>query len=254
MPRHEVRQFRGLSRVADCGQRLFGDVLFDLRVAFKFFANRPHAGRQFVLGTRNFDQFVGHRFKEAVVLNKLCDPNAFLTLNEHLHSAIRQFQQLQHIRQNTRLVNVLCGWIILRRVNLARQQNLLVVLHHFFECPHRFLTPDEQRHDHVREHNDIAQRQDGIGGAEGFFHALVLFLAKRSGPAFRQPQSFPLEDTDGPKRPQFQASPFIPMCLLPRAGARASSVKYRPFALCRTHSSATNRGLFLISLPPNGIG
>jgi hypothetical protein len=30
--------------------------------------------------------------------------------------------------------------------------------HHLFERTDRFFAADEQRHDHVREHNDVAQR------------------------------------------------------------------------------------------------
>jgi hypothetical protein len=32
-----------------------------------------------------------------------------------------------------------------------------------FQRRHRFVAPDEERHDHVREDDDVAQRQDGIG-------------------------------------------------------------------------------------------
>ena len=41
--------------------------------------------------------------------------------------------------------------IVLRRVLLGDEEDLLIVLHHVLERAHRFLAPDEQRHDHVRE-------------------------------------------------------------------------------------------------------
>jgi hypothetical protein len=39
------------------------------------------------------------------------------------------------------------------------------ILHDVFECANGFLAADKQRHDHVRENNDVAQRQHGIGMA-----------------------------------------------------------------------------------------
>ena len=51
------------------------------------------------------------------------------------------------------------------------QQDLLVVLHHVLERAHRLLAADEQRHDHVREHDDVTQRQYGIERATREFRA-----------------------------------------------------------------------------------
>jgi hypothetical protein len=51
--------------------------------------------------------------------------------------------------------------IVLGGVDLARQQDLLVVLHHLLQGAHGFLAAHEQRHDHVGEDHDVAQRQIG---------------------------------------------------------------------------------------------
>ena len=64
--------------------------------------------------------------------------------------------------------------IVHRRINLARQQDLLVVLHHFFKRAHGFFTPDKKRHDHVRENHDVAQRQDREGLADLLGHMTSL--------------------------------------------------------------------------------
>ena len=58
-------------------------------------------------------------------------------------------------------VKVLGRGIILTGVFLRHKQDLLVVLHHVFERAHGFLAADEKRHDHVRKHDDVAQRQNG---------------------------------------------------------------------------------------------
>ncbi len=52
--------------------------------------------------------------------------------------------------------------IVLGGILLGREKDLLVVLHHILERTHGFLAPDEQRHDHVREHDDVTQRQYGV--------------------------------------------------------------------------------------------
>src|SRR5262249_19570013 len=48
-------------------------------------------------------------------------------------------------------------------VLLRGEQNERVGAHHLFERLDRFLASDEQRHDHVREDDDVAQRQHRIG-------------------------------------------------------------------------------------------
>ncbi len=49
-----------------------------------------------------------------------------------------------------------------RRVLLGGQQNVLVGAHHLLERADGLLAADEERHDHVREDDDVAQRQDGV--------------------------------------------------------------------------------------------
>ena len=56
--------------------------------------------------------------------------------------------------------------IVLGGVLLRDEQDLLVVAHDRFERADGLLAADEQRDDHVREHDDVAQRQHGqrLGG------------------------------------------------------------------------------------------
>ena len=70
--------------------------------------------------------------------------------------------------------------IVLRRVLLRDEQDLLVVLHHRFQRAHGFLAADEQRHDHVREHDDVAQRQDRVAGRP-CGSSMAAFLQRRTG-------------------------------------------------------------------------
>ena len=48
---------------------------------------------------------------------------------------------------------------------LGDDEDVLVVTHHLLEGLHRLLAADKERHDHVRENDDVAQRQHGIGVA-----------------------------------------------------------------------------------------
>jgi len=55
--------------------------------------------------------------------------------------------------------------IVLGRIELRDQEDAFVRGHRAFQRRHRFVAADEERHDHVREDDDVAQRQDGIGFA-----------------------------------------------------------------------------------------
>jgi DNA-binding transcriptional LysR family regulator len=49
--------------------------------------------------------------------------------------------------------------IVLGRVLLRDEQDLLVVAHHRFQARTLFSRPTKSGHDHVREDDDVAQRQ-----------------------------------------------------------------------------------------------
>ena len=84
-------------------------------------------------------------------------------LDQHLDGAVGQLEQLQHARERADLVDRVGRRIVVGGVLLRRQQNERVRAHHLFERLDRLLAADEQRHDHVREDDDVAQRQHRIG-------------------------------------------------------------------------------------------
>ena len=53
------------------------------------------------------------------------------------------------------------------RVLLRGEEDLLVARHRLFERADRLLAADEERHDHVREDDDVAQRQQRDDAAPG---------------------------------------------------------------------------------------
>src|SRR5262249_44222832 len=83
--------------------------------------------------------------------------------------------------------------IVLGRVLLGDQQDLLVVLHDLFERLDALLAADEQRHDHAWEHDDVAQRQDGIDSSlgGGVHDASLTTLLELSRTAAKAPQRRP---------------------------------------------------------------
>ena len=164
MPCDQISQTGRFGRVSHGLQRLFGDVLFDLGIAFEFIRHRPQhcLGRGFIAG--NFGQARHTRLKERGVVDKFGDLNTALAFDQHLHRAIGQFQQLQHIGQNAHAVDAINRRIIDRRVNLAGQQDLLVIGHDLFQGADRFFAAHKQGHNHMGKHHNVAQRQHGVTG------------------------------------------------------------------------------------------
>src|SRR4029450_4851799 len=98
--------------------------------------------------------------------------------------------------------------IVVGGVLLRRQQNEGVRPHHFLKGADRLLAADEERHDHVRENDDVAQRQHRIGpdfsrhqswawlGSSGHGPKILLLV-----PLTRDPQSaLPRKSACGPGR------------------------------------------------------
>ncbi len=179
MPGHQVGKLRRLAGLADRDDRFLGDVLLDLRIARELLRHRAHQRLHGVAVAHGLGQDLDLGLEVAVILDEVADLHARLALDQHLHGAVRQLQKLQHVGEDAGAVDAIGHRFVHRRVDLRRQQDLLVVLHHRLQRPHRLLAPDEQRHDHVREHDNVAQWKDGMGLAGLLGH--VLILARRKG-------------------------------------------------------------------------
>src|SRR5262245_36621616 len=84
-------------------------------------------------------------------------------LDQHLDGAVGQLEHLQHARERTDLVDSGGRRIVVGGVLLRGQQDEGVGAHHLLERLDRLLAPNEERNDHVREDDDVAQRQYRIG-------------------------------------------------------------------------------------------
>ena len=163
MPRDQIGQTCRLGRFGHRRQRFFGNVLLDLGITLKFFGDGLQQRLSGGLVTGLFRQIFGRGFKEAIIFKVFRDAHPRLPLDQHLHGAIGQLQQLQDIRQDAGVENTIGIGVIHAGVNLARQQDLLVIGHDFFEGAHRFIAAHEKRYNHVGEHHNIAQRQYRVG-------------------------------------------------------------------------------------------
>ena len=114
------------------------------------------------------------RDHQAVALAERDDLGAVRAFDEHLDRAVRQLQKLQHARDRADRVEIAGARFVDVGAALGDQQDLLVAFHRDVERAHGFLAADEQRDDHVRKHDDVAQRQDrqldqvGFGGFHRF--------------------------------------------------------------------------------------
>ncbi len=118
-------------------------------------------------GIRPFSQLRVERIGLGLVIgvgrDEALDARTALAFDQHLDGAIGQFQQLQHIGQHTDFIDGVRIGIVVAGIFLSGEQNLLVALHDLVQRLDGFLAADEQGHDHVREHYDIAQWQHRDG-------------------------------------------------------------------------------------------
>ncbi len=105
-------------------------------------------------------EHLGVGLEEIRVLGELGDTGTLAAFHQHLHRAVGQLEQLQDRADRAHRIDVGGHGLVLARILLGHQKNLLVVLHHVFQRPDRLLAADEQRHDHVREDHDVAKRKN----------------------------------------------------------------------------------------------
>ena len=95
-------------------------------------------------------------------------------LDQHLHRAVGQRQQLDDVAQGAEVEDVVRrGSLVFAFFCAARRMIALssgaLVGHRLLQRGDRLLAADEERHHHVREHDDVPQRQerDRLGGPSG---------------------------------------------------------------------------------------
>jgi hypothetical protein len=183
----QIGQTRRFARFRYGSKGLFGDVLLDLGVAFKFLGHGAHQRLDRFGIAGKFGQASSAGLEKLFILNIFGDAHTLLALDKNLDGAVGQLEQLQHICQHAGLVYAFGGGFIDRGVDLAGQKDLAIICHHLFQRAHGFFTTHEQGHDHMGEHHDIAQRQHRIAGGKGLFHHISLHWQEGNGPDHQQP-------------------------------------------------------------------
>ncbi len=156
-----VGQPTGIIDAGDRGQHLAGDFLVELDVLVEGIEQRAHQrldflGRALVqhrLQQRDFGDETGLGFGEAMEANPLA------TFHQDLDRAVRQPQQLQHVRQGTDSVDIAGLGVVHLGAALSDQYDAFVALHRQVERMDGLFTADKQRDDHVRVHHHVAERQ-----------------------------------------------------------------------------------------------
>ena len=95
--------------------------------------------------------------KEVRILGIADDFCALAALDQHLHGPVGEFQQLQHRTDGAHFIDIFDRGVVLSGVFLSHKQNLLVVLHDIFKRFYGLIPTDKERHNHMREHDDVPQ-------------------------------------------------------------------------------------------------
>ncbi len=168
-----VGQLGRIVDLVDRDQHLGRDLLVELDVLLELGDHRARQGFQLARLAVFLAQHVGRRLEEGRVLGEAGDLGAGAAFDQHLDRAVGQLQQLENGGQGADAIDVVGGGIVLGRVLLRHQQDLLVVLHHIFEGANGFFATDEKRDDHVGENDDVAERQN----REDFVDSLIRHVA-----------------------------------------------------------------------------
>ena len=135
MARDGVCQLGVVLNLRDRSQNFRRHLFVQLHIVFEVACDSPRERFQpliISICVRDWRYFC---FKEIFPTSEALNPRTGRSLNQNLHSLVRQFQELQHLAYCADIVNVAWVWIVITRIFLSNQQNLLVVLHHFFERP-----------------------------------------------------------------------------------------------------------------------
>src|SRR4029078_4320628 len=137
-----------------------------------------------VLSAKSFFDALDLSLEIALVLGVALDRGPACAFDQHLHGAVGQLQQLKHRGERAHGINAIGRGLVIARVLLRDKQDLLVRAHHFFKRGDRLLASHEQRHDHVREYDNVAQRQDPIALRSAFCGGGRLWFGHCSSVAF----------------------------------------------------------------------
>ena len=154
-----VGQTAGIVDAADRGQDLGRDLLVELDVLVELLGDGAAQGLDLALGF-GLGRHRGDLGDEVLaVVAHVVGGGPLHAFDEDLHGAVGELQHLQDRRDAAHFEHVVGLGLVLAGGLLGHQHDLAAGFHGDFERLDRFGPPDEQRNDHVREDDDIAQGQ-----------------------------------------------------------------------------------------------
>ena len=158
-----VGQARGVVDALDADRELGRDALVELDVVLEGRLDRAHERLELglLLGVDlgRLDD-LGFDLEELGRVEVVGDPRAGLALDEDLDRAVGQAQELDDGADRSEVVNALGLGVVDLGLLLGTEQDLSVRRHRLFEGVDGLFAPDEERHDLVGEHDQLAQREE----------------------------------------------------------------------------------------------
>jgi hypothetical protein len=188
----ELRVVLDLARSAD---DLGRNLLVELDVVLELGDHRARQRLDLDRVLFRLGQHMGHRLVEFLTLRIAVDLGARAAFDQHLDGAVGQLQQLENVGDGADAIDGVGFRIVVGSVDLGGKHDLLVGAHHLFQRADRLLATDEQRHDHVREHHDVAQGQDREGRGVVRRRRLLRHVISFQTSRFREPVQSALGDT-----------------------------------------------------------
>ena len=156
-----VSQATSVFNAAERGDDFGRDFFVQLDVLLKLRKHRAAQGFQFMPGTAHVHHVFHARQKRAAaarIINSM-NARARTAFHQHLDGAIGQFQHLQDAGRAADLIHVVRPGVFLGDVFLGDEQDGFVRSGSQFQRLDGARTPHKQGDDHVREDNNVAQRQ-----------------------------------------------------------------------------------------------
>ena len=155
-----IGQLRVILDLANGAQNFRRDFLVELHIALELRNDRAGQCFKLIFGAGCIRDALDFGFEIIRVFDIACNFRAGAAFDQHFDSAVGELQQLQYGRKRAYLIDGIGRRIVVAGVLLSGKQDLLVGAHDFFKRRDRFLAPDKQRHDHIREDHDVAQWQN----------------------------------------------------------------------------------------------
>ena len=175
--RDRVRQFARIFNLIERNKYFRRNFLVQLDVLLELRDNRTAEGFEVLAVIDGIVEKFCFSLEEIIVLCVAHDFRALAALDEHLHGSIGEFQQLQHRTDGAHLVYIFDSRIVLSGIFLSHKQDLLVILHDIFKRFYGLIPADKERHNHVREHNNVPQGKDRKNRCFGGIRHIFSFLA-----------------------------------------------------------------------------